>query len=39
MWDALIFHLEDHAPDWVIEEAGATSSGRGSRKFALACVR
>jgi integrase len=20
MWDALIFHLEDHAPDWVIEE-------------------
>ena len=20
MWDALIFHLEEHAPDWVIEE-------------------
>jgi integrase len=20
MWDALIFHLEDHAPDWVIED-------------------
>ena len=20
MWDALIFHMEEHAPDWVIEE-------------------
>jgi hypothetical protein len=20
MWDALIFHLEEHAPDWVIED-------------------
>jgi hypothetical protein len=20
MWDALIFHLEEHAPDWVVEE-------------------